>query len=118
MFSICFAPTLAYGITYLPIPTRVRGLDGWPDDRIPRKIRYRVTLMETAMSLVRQGLAAAYLPKFIAGLHNENVSARLKLEEIPLRKPIVSKQPIYAMRSNAREEDRDFRSICKALRRL
>ena len=99
-------------------PTRVQGLDGWPDDRVPRKVRYQVTLMETALSLVRQGLAAAYLPRFIVGLHNDCASARYHLEEIQTRKPVASKQPVYAMRRHDREEDRDFRAICKALRKL
>ena len=99
-------------------PTRVRGLDGWPDDRIPRRIHYRVTLMETALSLVRQGLAAADLPRFIVGLHNAQMSKRGKLVEIASRKLIAEKQPVYAVRRQEREEDRDFRLICKALRAL
>lgn len=32
-------------------PTKVKGLDGWPDDRVQRNIRYSVSLMETAFAL-------------------------------------------------------------------
>jgi hypothetical protein len=55
------------------VPTKVQGLDGWPDDKIPRNIRYRVTLMESAMELCRQGHCASYLPHFIVRLHNERI---------------------------------------------
>ncbi len=83
-----------------------------------RKIRYGATLMETALSLVRQGVAAAYLPRFIVGLHNTQMNERGKLVEIASRKLIAEKQPVYAVRRQEREEDRDFRLICKALRVL
>jgi len=57
-------------------PTRVAGLDGWPDHLAPRKITYEVTLLESALELCRGGFAVAYLPKFVVRLHNPTVSPR------------------------------------------
>lgn len=43
-------------------PSKVIGPDGWPDHLIERQIKYRVTMMESAMELCREGHAVAYLP--------------------------------------------------------
>lgn len=99
-------------------PTRVRGLDGWPDDRVPRNVKYWVTLMETAMALLREGLAAAYLPRFVVELHNRFMQPRFCLKELPLPARIAVCQPVYAVKSRLREEDQRFRAICRVLRGL
>ncbi len=59
--------------------TRVKGLDGWPADAYDRKIKYEVTLMESALELVRQGRAAGYFPKFIVAEHNRRYRENLHL---------------------------------------
>ena len=67
---------LPFAVPILPIsgaPTKVSGLDGWPDDRLPRYQKYKVTLMESALELCRQGRCVAYLPSFIVHLHNQRV---------------------------------------------
>ena len=46
------------------------GSDGWRDDKVPRSIRYRCNDFGTLISIVRQGLALAYVPDFIAKSHN------------------------------------------------
>ncbi len=99
-------------------PTRVRGLDGWPDDRILRKVQYQVSLMESAMSLTRQGFAAAYLPRFIVDLHNQTQKSTFNLEELPFRELPSGQQPIYALRRSEQLEDRPFRQICRVLRKI
>jgi DNA-binding transcriptional LysR family regulator len=99
-------------------PNKVRGLDGWPDDRIPRKIRYAVGLMETAMALVRKGKGVVYLPKFIAERHNEVVRPEFALHELSSPLKTAHLQPVYALKRKDREEVASFRAICKALRTL
>lgn len=74
---------LPFVIPVAPIygsPTGVRGLDGWPDSAYPRKIKYQVSLMETALELVRQGRAAAMLPLYIVEAHNRKYASRYQLE--------------------------------------
>jgi DNA-binding transcriptional LysR family regulator len=58
------------------------GMDGWPNHRHPRRIRYQVSLMESALELCRRGLAVAYLPAFIARLHDATTSRRAQLVEL------------------------------------
>jgi DNA-binding transcriptional LysR family regulator len=63
-------------------PSKVVGLDGWPDHLFERKVKYRVTMMESAMALCREGRAVAYLPEFVAHLHNKKNSARVPFTRI------------------------------------
>ncbi len=100
-------------------PNRVRGLDGWPDDAYPRKIRYQVTLMESALELCRQGKAAGYFPTFIIAEHNRKHRAMYRLARRPSVYPgRVCKTDLYLARRKASVEDRAFRELAKSLRRL
>lgn len=99
-------------------PSKVRGLDGWPDDRIPRQVRFRVTLMETAMALTRAGLAAAYLPHFVVERHNRLVRAELQLQELasPLKGAVP--QPVFAIKRKTDGEGTSWKALCRVLRAL
>jgi DNA-binding transcriptional LysR family regulator len=44
---------------------RGTGSDGWRDDVLPRRIRYRVDDLHALLALVRAGQALAYLPSFL-----------------------------------------------------
>ncbi|MBS1960956.1 MAG: LysR family transcriptional regulator [Bdellovibrionales bacterium] len=99
-------------------PNKVRGLDGWPDDRIPRTVRYAVGLMETAMALLRSGQGVAYLPKFIAERHNGIVRSEFALHELASPMRAGHLQPVYALKRKDREETGSFRAVCKAIRTL
>ena len=99
-------------------PTKVKGLDGWPDDRIQRNIKYSVSLMETALSLTREGLAVGYFPKFVAELHNQYVKPEYCLKEFLHAVKIPGLQPVYAVKRKDRREDIIFKSLCKVLRGL
>ncbi|TKB02861.1 LysR family transcriptional regulator [Alteromonas portus] len=46
------------------------GSDGWRDDKVPRSIHYRCNDFGTLLSIVRQGLALAYVPDFIPKSHD------------------------------------------------
>lgn len=63
-------------------PVRPQSLDGWPDDRVPRTIRYRITTTELALELCRQGRAAAYFPSFVIALHNRAAAVDQQLVEL------------------------------------
>lgn len=65
------------------VPHHLQGLDGWPDNQLPRKIRYRVMSMEGALDLCRRGLAVAHLPHFIVRLHNQQVVPEQALAQVP-----------------------------------
>ena len=64
-------------------PSRTLGLDGWPDQKISRRIRHRVPTVETALDYCRRGLAVGYFPDFVVDLHNDLVNKDSRLEALP-----------------------------------
>jgi DNA-binding transcriptional LysR family regulator len=62
---------------------RAQALDAWPDDRIPRTIRHRITTTEAALELCRQGRAVARFPSFVIHLHNGEAAKHCQLVRIP-----------------------------------
>ena len=100
-------------------PSKVKGLDGWPEDKVPRFVRYRVDMMETAMELCRQGLAAAYLPRFVVDLHNRTTSREYRLEAMPLPPKLSdNKHAVYLIKRKTDLESSTARKLAKALRVL
>ncbi len=100
-------------------PSKVVGLDGWPDHKIQRDIKYKVTMMESAMQLCRQGLAVAYLPQFVVDLHNLYVDSDFKLIELDSPIPIKErKQSVFIVKRSNSEESVLYRQIAKSLRAL
>lgn len=114
--------TLPFVVPITPVqgsPDKVKGLDGWPDDRCPRLIKYQVELMETALALSRNGLAVAYLPSFIIELHNEQVKQKYSLISInPPTRLKRFKQDVYIIKRKSQQESAVFRDVAKALRKL
>ncbi|MCB0404391.1 MAG: LysR family transcriptional regulator [Bdellovibrionales bacterium] len=100
-------------------PNRVKGLDGWPEDKVPRFVRYRVDMMETAMELCRQGLAAAYLPRFVVELHNRTARPEFCLQPMPLPPKLTdTKHAVYLIKRKTDLESPTTRKLAKALRVL
>lgn len=100
-------------------PSKVRGLDGWPDDKIPRNILYRVTMMETALELCRQGVCVGYFPKFIIDLHNKKVKSSSALHLVSTKEILKkSSQDVYMIKRKSHLETSDFKKISKSLRML
>lgn len=98
-------------------PNKVQGLDGWPDDKIPRFAKYKVTLMESALEICRQGLAVCYIPTFIARLHNDQMKSKFMLEPLTSNKRLpVGKHGVYIARRKTDEEGEVFKKLAKTLR--
>jgi DNA-binding transcriptional LysR family regulator len=100
-------------------PSKVMGLDGWPDHRFERKVKYRVTAMESAMELCRKGHCVAYLPEFVVHLHNENAKPECRLLEI--KSPLPQKdrlQSVFLVSRKGSQETTLHRQIAKCLRSL
>ncbi|MGZ3721761.1 MAG: LysR family transcriptional regulator [Bdellovibrionales bacterium] len=111
---------LPFVVPALPIsgsPSRVRGLDGWPDDAYPRKVRYKVTLMESALELVRQGRAAGFFPVFVVELHNKRVREDLRLVRRPsIYKGRICTTDVYLVKRRGDVESTQHKQIARALR--
>jgi len=100
-------------------PSKIIGLDGWPDHKFQRKIAYRVTMMESALELCRQGLAVAYLPNFVVEIHNQMLLPEYRLYE--LETPIPTKdrlQSVYLVQKVNSEESKLYRQFAGVLRTL
>lgn len=100
-------------------PSRVIGLDGWPDHLIERNVKYRVTMMESALELCREGHAVAYLPEFVAQLHNRRLLSEYRLKEF--RCPVSHAdrlQSVFLIRRQGSPETSLERKIAKSLRSL
>ena len=98
---------------------RVRGLDGWPEESFQRNITVQVTLMESALELCRNGMAAAFLPAFIARLHNKKVLPSFRLVKHPA--PLKLKKgrtPVYLVKRKADLESRNLKAVASALRSI
>ena len=118
-FSSLDVRLLPFAVPVQPInstPTKVQGLDGWPEHRIPRYQKYKVTLMGSAMELCRQGIAVAYLPTFIVQLHNERISESFRLHEIPTERGVMTHQDVFLIKRKSDIEGTTHRKIAKALR--
>jgi DNA-binding transcriptional LysR family regulator len=100
-------------------PSKVVGLDGWPDHLYPRTIAFRVAMMESAMELCRQGLAVAYLPEFVARLHNEQVKSKYELVELDCSVPVSKRsQSVFIVQRVSEAEGHFAKATAKALRSL
>jgi DNA-binding transcriptional LysR family regulator len=112
---------LPFAVPVAPVegaPNKVHGLDGWPDDAFPRQVRYRVQMLETALGLCRRGLAYAYIPKFIARLHNELVRPAFALHEVRLPARVSrQKDYVYLIKRKSDVEGAPAKKVAAALRR-
>lgn len=100
-------------------PSGVQGLDGWPEHLFERRIKYRVDMMESALQLARQGLAAAFVPVFVIAMANEQASAEFQLLEVDLpAKMRTVHRDIFVIQRRGQEENKIIRSLARALRAL
>jgi DNA-binding transcriptional LysR family regulator len=110
---------LPFAVPIQPVqgaPTKINGLDGWPDNRIPRYQKYKVTLMESAMELCRQGLCVAYLPSFIVALHNKRVMESSHLVEISAPGSPKVRQDVFLIQRKPAKENETIRKISRLIR--
>lgn len=113
---------LPFVIPLLPTegtPSKVMGIDGWPEHRFERKVKYRVTMMESALELCRRGCAVAYLPEFIVRLHNQSVLPAVRLKELEAPVPQRERlQSVFLMGPRGAKETDLHRKIAKCMRSL
>lgn len=98
-------------------PSRVRGLDGWPDDAYPRNIRYQVTLLESALELCREGRAAGYFPSFVVQAHNRQVRDEFQLaRRSSPYKGRVCLTDVFLVKRKTDHESKTMKQLAKAIR--
>lgn len=98
-------------------PTRIRGLDGWPEDAYTRKIQFEVTLMESALELCRQGRCAGYFPSFVIQEHNRKHLAEFHLIQHPSIYPNrVCYSDVYLVKRKDTAENKDMKLLARMIR--
>lgn len=103
------------------VPTRVRGLDGWPEDAFQRKVLHKVTLLESALELCRQGRVAGYFPVFVVNEHNRRMSEKYQLER--QRAPAhtncrVRSADVFIVKRKSYEETDVVKQLAKVIRKI
>ncbi len=100
-------------------PNKVKGLDGWPDDAFSRNNFYQVSMLETALGLCREGLAVAYLPKFVVNIHNEIIKREHQLIELPMPKNFPkTKSFVYLIKRKTDIEGTEAKRLAQAIRKF
>lgn len=100
-------------------PSKVMGLDGWPDHKHPRRIGFKVTMMESALELCRQGRAVAYLPEFVVQLQNKEVKKEFELLELDCPVPKKERlQSVFLVQLSSVDETSTLRALAKVIRSL
>lgn len=103
--------------TLSTMPNKVKGLDGWPEEESERLIQFKVTLMESALALCRQGRAVAYLPSFIVKLHNQMVKKKYQLAPIATPSHVkLEKQAVYLVIRKNEPSNEIFHLIKRSLK--
>ncbi len=99
------------------VPTKIRGLDGWPDHAYERNIKYQVTLMESALELCRQGRVAGYFPCFIVNEHNKRMKKEYQLvrKKSPGAKSSCFTE-VFIIKRKSMQESKSVKQIAKAIR--
>ncbi len=59
------------------------GIDGWPQARLQRRAKYRVTMLQSGLELVARGMAVFKLPHFVVALHNASAKRAHQLVRYP-----------------------------------
>lgn len=97
-------------------PTKAQGLDGWQPSYGPRNVRFKVTLMESALEIARRGAGVAYLPSFVIEIHNRYVQPKYKLKEINLTTKALRTNPVYLIKRKDEKETALMKKLAKAIR--
>lgn len=117
--AVADLPFAAPAIPLTGTATAMRGLDGWPDDAVPRTVPYAVDMLESALDLGRRGIAVLYVPSFVAALHNRMASKAHQLQRLPTPKEAnLKKRDVFLVKRKSMEETDDMKKVAKALREI
>jgi DNA-binding transcriptional LysR family regulator len=97
----------------------VKHRDAWPDEKVERNIQFRVDSLATGLEITRQGLAAIFMPHFVARLHNRSVKPEFRFEALKLPRGLTTvKREVFIVKRESTVEDRTIRQIARALREI
>ncbi len=100
-------------------PLGIKERDVWPDGLFPRKKKFQVNLLSTAMELAHNGECAIFIPDLLATHHNSFTSGEFRLEALPF--PSQFPKPTYhvfMVKREGSEETKLTKKLAAAFRRL
>ncbi len=99
-------------------PSGAPAVDGWPE-RVPRLVRYRLSMLQTALELASRGHCAVFVPDVVAKLRNEvsRPGSRLVKRRGPRELSAVS-QTAYLVTRVEQQYDTRWDELEKGLRSL
>ncbi len=97
--------------------SRAIGLDGWPAEK-PRKISYRVSMMETALALCKLNKAAGFFAEPVVALYNEHLQSSHKLVPHLSRITGAENLEVFIITRAGEEETAAVKFIAKELRMI
>lgn len=107
----------ATGLT--PNPLGVKERDGWQEALFPRRKRFAVNLLSTALDLTSRGLCAVYIPHFVAKILNESNGPEKRLVAHALPREIrPSVHRVFVLRASNAPEAPSFKRLCAMLRAI
>jgi DNA-binding transcriptional LysR family regulator len=101
-------------------PRPMPSLDGWPEDKFPRRQMYHVTLMETGLELCRRGKAVGFFADFVIDLHNATVKPEFKLVPIDAANKVYrdTGTDVFLAKRKFAQEDTRFKKLSRAIRSI
>lgn len=89
-------------------PLSLKSRDGWPAD-LPRKAQYGASSLASALSLVDQGLAAVFMPRFLKR-HYQEIDVKKNLFE-------DSERDVFLVKKKNKEESQAMKLVAKVIRK-
>lgn len=100
------------------VPSGIKGLDGWPEHKHLRQVKFRVDMMESGLALVRQGLAVIFIPKFLARFHNITIRPQYHLAYISQPKEMkLILRKVYLVLKKSTNEDVKVKKFARLVRK-
>ncbi len=100
-------------------PLGIKERDVWPDGLFPRKKKYQVNLLSTAMGLAHQGMCAIYIPACLAEFQNKVIDSELRLEELPLPTDFPKQEYfVYMAKRLGTQESAFIKKVNSVIRKL
>jgi DNA-binding transcriptional LysR family regulator len=109
-------PSLPFAVPITSVGGHVAGfqsLDAWPSD-VPRLVRFRCEMLETALVLARNEQAVLHCPSFVVSL--SNIASKTPLMPIPLPKKMKAvTATVYLVKRASEPETPRLRAWAKAI---
>ncbi|MES3039006.1 MAG: LysR family transcriptional regulator [Bdellovibrionota bacterium] len=100
-------------------PLGIKERDVWPDGLFPRKKKFQVNLLSTAMDLARNGQCAIYIPEFLAEHNNQTSLPAYQLEQIPFPSHFPRQEfYVYLVKRITTEENQIIKKLSSEIRKL